>query len=640
MMTELNERRARSQVFFKYLPGSVFYANRFWRKVDELDLREFTQSREYLVNEVLQFKNNWSANSQLSVDVYPDRSDSFFFGEVTRVTYSLFPLVFYCNKCSNTHSYRTLNEIRVSNPKLNCQYCKQGRLQQYPYALIHQNGDIQPLRVKLLSGSDWSSQHNGLKMNDTRRFTTATWVDYKRRISLGSLGTRATTLPRVPGSKAFLSGTNLGDGDVHYPVIKSFVNLQNDILEKRKQQDEFPQIQLAALLQLESLDIEHFSRNFEKGTEKDVLSDIMKLAKDSDREVLLRLLGEKGIKLDADSNGIEDEVNALFGGNAPRERVMSDRSLHEFVFTWYENNGLSLASSMHEAQQEHDAVREAQVARAQTEAQNLGVSSLMLVEKLPVLTLGLGFTRKTYDREEAILNPFRQRIDGKERVVIPVLKNENEAIVFKLDPQRILAWLHVNGTTNPPILTASTQQGAHAYLYERFVYSSVPDDEISRIVLRDCIGSENYLISVMSFRLLHTILHLLLQAGKSVLGLDIDSISEYLFPSALSGAIYVSKLQGGGMGALVSAFESDLSRWLRNAYDKSQSCLYDPVCHEHGGACHACQYVKFSCRYFNHGLSRNLLTGGIIPDYDKYHTFIGYYSSKVDEVISQWTNKL
>ncbi|KRW90690.1 hypothetical protein SD51_13320 [Alicyclobacillus tengchongensis] len=605
-----------------------------------MDLREFTQSREYLLNQVLQFKNNWPANNQLPVDVYPDRPDSFFFGEVTRVTYSLFPLVFYCNKCANTHSYRTLNEIIRVNPKLTCQFCKQGRLQQYPYALIHQNGDIQPLRVQLLKGNDWYSQHNGLKMNDTRRFTTATWYDYKRRVSLGSLGTRSTSLPRVPGSKAGLSGTNLGDGDVHYPVIKSFVNLQNDVLEKRKQHDAFPEIQLAALFQLQSLDFEHFSRNFEQGSEKDVLSDIMKSAKDSEREILLRLMREKGINLDAGKNGIQDEVNTLFGGNVPRERVLADRSLHEFVFTWFENDGISLQNKMHEARQELDGVREAQTASALTETTNLGLSSLMLVEKLPVLTLGLGFTRKTYNREEAVLNPFRQRIDGKERVVIPILKNENEAIIFKLNPQRILAWLHVNGITNPPVSTAITPQGAHAYLYDRFVFSSVPDDEISRIVLKDCGGSENYLISVMSFRLLHTIMHILLQAGKAVLGLDIDSISEYLFPSALSGAVYVSKLQGGGMGALVSAFESDLSRWLRNAYDKSQSCLYDPVCHEHGGACHACQYVKFSCRYFNHGLSRNLLTGGIIPDFDKHHLFVGYYSSKVDEVISQWTTKV
>lgn len=636
-MADQRDRRARSQVFFRYLPGAVFYHSRFWHIVDELDFREFIQSREYLLNEVLQFKNNWPANKQLQVDVYPNRRDSFYFGEVTGVTYSLYPLVFYCNFCLNTHSYKSLSEINQVNPKLTCQFCKQGRLQQYPYALIHQNGDIQPLQVKLLKGNDWRSRHNGLKMNDTRRFTTATWYDYKRRASLGSLGTRSTSLRRVPGSKPFLSGTNLGDGDVHYPVIRSFVNLQNDVLERRKQHVSFPEIQLAALFQLKSVDFEHFSRNFEQGSEKDVLSQLMSAAKDSERDILMKLMRAKGINLGGEDNGAPEEVNTLFGGNVPRERVRVDRSLHEFVFTWFENGGISLQDKIREAQQELDGVREAQHASALTETTNLGLSSIMLVEKLPVLTLGLGFTRKTYNREEAILNPFRQRIDGKERVVIPVLKNENEAVTFKLNPQRILAWLHVNGITNPPVVSASTSQGAHAYLYERFVFSTVPDDEISRMVLKDCVGNEDYLISVMSFRLLHTIMHLLLQAGKTVLGLDIDSISEYLFPSALSGAVYVSKLQGGGMGALISAFESDLSRWLRNAYDKSQSCLYDPVCHEHGGACHACQYVKFSCRYFNHGLSRNLLTGGVISDFNKDFSFTGYYSSKVDEVISQWT---
>ncbi|UTW70514.1 hypothetical protein KHA80_09130 [Anaerobacillus sp. HL2] len=45
-----------------------------------------------------------------------------------------------------------------------------------------------------------------------------------------------------------------------------------------------------------------------------------------------------------------------------------------------------------------------------------------------------------------------------------------------------------------------------------------------------------------------------MNAGKAIIGLDVDSMSEYIFPSALSFAIYVSKMQGGGMGALASSF--------------------------------------------------------------------------------------
>ncbi|WP_174316522.1 Zn-binding domain-containing protein [Exiguobacterium sp. JMULE1] len=134
------------------------------------------------------------------------------------------------------------------------------------------------------------------------------------------------------------------------------------------------------------------------------------------------------------------------------------------------------------------------------------------------------------------------------------------------------------------------------------------------------------MLSSVIFQLIHTLSHMMLNAGKSIIGLDVDSISEYIFPSSFSYAIYVSKIQGGGMGNLIAAFENDLNRWINASFEHAQLCLYDPVCKDHKAACHACSYLKFSCQHFNRGLSRTLLIGGIIEG----KQIIGFLDSKVN----------
>src|SRR5699024_2958798 len=115
-------------------------------------------------------------------------------------------------------------------------------------------------------------------------------------------------------------------------------------------------------------------------------------------------------------------------------------------------------------------------------------------------------------------------------------------------------------------------------------------------------------------------------AGKSVIGLDVDSLAEYIFPSGLAFTTYVSKLQGGGMGNLIAAFENDLERWINTTYEHTQLCLYDPICKDHHAACHACSYLKFSWQHFNRGVSRILLIGGKLGK----NNFVGFFNHEIE----------
>ncbi|WP_260440549.1 hypothetical protein [Parageobacillus thermoglucosidasius] len=623
-------KRGRSQVLFRYLPGSVFMEDNKWYKVDELKLKKLNENTTHLLQQVKKFIKDWTINRELKNDLFPKQDELYYFAEIEEVIYNLFPLVFYCNICENVHEYNSINEIQDKNPELKCQFCKKGILKQYPYALIHPNGDIKSINVVGNKGAkNWREKYKGVKMRDTRRFTTASWYNSITNTPLStSLGTKVTTLPVTEdmkkNRKIYLGGTHLSDGDIHYPALKSVVNLQQETLVERQKLEDFPFIQLAAMLNLSSIKTGDFSENYRNTKSNNNLQNLLESAKnESDRAVLLKILKESGMDKEINEVNFKDEVKRLFG-EINEEIVVNDRLLHEFVFSWFENGGKDIEKKIQEAKDMNDTIQETTLINAKRELNNLGFSSALLLEKFPIITMGIGFTRKYYDKSKAILNPFTQKIGNKKYAVIPVLKNENEAIIFKLDPLRVLGWLVINNLLAVEDFPKSKEE-AHALIYKNLLLGSIEPEELSNIDPAKIENNNLLLASVLTFQLIHTLLHSLLQAGKSVIGLDVDSMSEYIFPSALSGAIYVSKLQGGGMGTLIAAFDNDLERWLRNTYDKSQTCLYDPICKGQHGACHACSYLKFSCQYFNRSLSRNLLIGD--------NSIKGYYSKELDEFL-------
>ncbi|MFC4601817.1 hypothetical protein [Cohnella hongkongensis] len=627
--------RGRSQVLFKYLPGAVFSEKGTWFQVNNLTLRELPGNTDLLLNIVKDFVGKWAINDELNVDIYPRQDHMYYFAEIEEVHFDVFPLVFYCTHCKNVHPYNDLRQAQRENTRLICQFCSKGKLRQFPYALIHNNGDIQPLQVP--SNPDtkaWKARYDGISMHDTRSFATSTWYHYKKKRHIGSLGSRNSRLPIAKSMKSnFMGGIHLSEGDIYYPALRSFVNLNQDLMQNRKEHEYFAYYQIGALLGIPSINRESYASNFEKKDNQ--LLKLLAGANEVQKKMLLEMAKQQNIPLDSHDDVVVKEVERLFGGQIPIERIEEDRSLHEFIYTWLESDAVLINDRIMEAHESNDIVSETTYLEAKQDLENYGMETAALVENFPVLMMAMGFTRKSFDRRKAILNPFRQRVKDREKIVIPVLRNENEAVVFKMDSRRVLAWLVLNKWVNEPQFTV-TIQSAHAYIYDLCKFSAVNQEDLAQLKPTDYLDDSQMLSTIMTFRLLHSFTHGLFQAGKSILGLDIDSLSEYLFPSSLATAIYVTKLEGGGMGALTAAFDNDLSRWIRGLYEKMNTCLYDPVCHDHSGACHACMYLKFSCTYFNHGLSRNLLIDGVDPEYNSSERIIGYFSPLLDEKLQEW----
>ncbi|HEY1350705.1 MAG TPA: hypothetical protein VGF67_13865 [Ktedonobacteraceae bacterium] len=115
------------------------------------------------------------------------------------------------------------------------------------------------------------------------------------------------------------------------------------------------------------------------------------------------------------------------------------------------------------------------------------------------------------------------------------------------------------------------------------------------------------------FGLLHSLSHAAMRAVSRFAGLERTSISEYLFLPLLGTVIYASS-STFSMGCIETMLRSNLYEFLEELGNEAMSCLIDPDCLDHRGACAECLYSpEISCRVFNHGLSRAFLIGGHIP---------------------------
>lgn len=628
--------RGKSQVMFKFLPGSIFFKDGKWFKVSGLNLNKVDFDTSRVKDELTKFVATWNINNELKTSPYPIHEDTYFYGEIQSVNYELFPLVFECTYCKNVHEYWNIESIVKQNPSLSCEFCnKNSKLKQFPYVMIHDNGDLKSLKVTVnRDAKNFKDKYRGIKMKDTRSFKTSAWYNSSTNTSLGSLGSKRTDFPITPEMKAYMSGKHASDGDVFKPAIISIVNLKNDELKERQTNSEFPYIQLSALLRLKSISRKKFAENFEAQESTSLAKNMLSNANtESERQVILKILAEMGQEHLIQSSSARNEVENIlnkFNIIVDEESIINDRFLNEYLYSVYENDGKSISDKLNEAAETEDYLQKDILTKAQKKLSLIGIEEALLLEKFPVLTISPGYTRRSSDRNTSILNPYKQHIQNKQRTVVPIMLSENEAIIFKLNPMRVLAWLNLNG-----MLDLSNQNlnmtEAELYLYLTSKISSFETSELAEYNLSLSLQKNEITISAMIFQLLHTVSHMMLNAGKSVIGLDVDSLAEYIFPSGLAFTTYVSKLQGGGMGNLIAAFENDLERWINTTYEHTQLCLYDPVCKDHQGACHACSYLKFSCQHFNRGISRILLTGGKLGG----NEFIGFFNHEIEVEIER-----
>lgn len=644
-MCKIIIKRGRSQVLYRFTPGAVFRDKESpWYMVSHFNLKPIDAMPYGLMNALENFLSHWQYRG-----IFPnaiEKADRYLVGEIMEVYYEVFPLVFHCKKCNKLHWYQNISTMKEKNPEGRCeQGCGGERmLIQYPYAYVHENGSIEPL----IAPRGPENNYRNIVMVDKGQFRHSYWryVPTGKTVSVRAsdtgLGSRVTTGAGVPGVTNMMHGVRLNSGDVFYSHSFSIVDINKGVIEGRNELSKFGTLQLGAYLEVNSFEPKKYKSLFEKGvnentsTQNELLDIINQFISNPNAGVMPDLENIKAryeqLKSSAAPIGekVINEVNQLIHSDIEMI-ARNDMSLHEYLYCRYEIScSYTLNELIEDAIKQTDVISEAQLKEAEKVANKMGIKNLMLHEEFPVMLAAVGYTRAKYKPEEAVIMPFQSNPNDtkKAKLPIPIIKSKNEALMFSLNPRRVAAWLIVNNLLAKPInYPFDSDAEAAAWIYSNLNLALYDSYKLSEAELTKDSGDFNEAATILTFRLLHTITHLIIHGGKKYIGLDTDSLSEYLFPSTLSSVIYVAKHHAFSLGALITTFKHELSKWLSVTKDHSISCVFDPTCRETSGACHACTFLKFSCKYFNKGLNRNLLIGGKVKELDK--RLIGYWSSIV-----------
>ncbi len=246
-----------------------------------------------------------------------------------------------------------------------------------------------------------------------------------------------------------------------------------------------------------------------------------------------------------------------------------------------------------------------------------GLADVRLIGDFPITTVVIGYTRNQRDAGKATIRAFSRLRQDDPRTPLFVDTTETEALLFQLDPARVLRWLAHNRLATAPLPDASDEPAIRAWLLNR-IGSVNPFDEIP----------EEETITRAVYGLVHSFSHLVLRQAVIQSGFDRTSLGEYLFPRSLSFVLYTNNRSRFAIGGLYTLFEQTLHEHLRAVVDKSQTCFHDPLCLGEKGACHICMHIsELSCQHFNRNLSRKYLFGRIEPDRSE---FIGYWDKRCD----------
>jgi hypothetical protein len=249
----------------------------------------------------------------------------------------------------------------------------------------------------------------------------------------------------------------------------------------------------------------------------------------------------------------------------------------------------------------------------------LGVERAGLISKFDLCKFSYGFSRvgngpKIHKHGRMMpvrLNLFPKVQVGQEaRHPVYVLEQSNEAFYFKLDESIVRAWLSQTAV-------GCVDAGLLAEYPDKFAAAMLGSAEVMSGYLEEHDRKSNPTIFKMTYALLHSYSHYIMQGIQQFSGLDLGSIGEYLFPCDLSFVVYRNgmTLDLGDLSALWRNHHEAFLSYLRN-FPTSLGCNLGNLCMTKGGACPDCIMIpEVICLTANKYLSRSTLIGRGRPDF-------------------------
>jgi len=444
-------------------------------------------------------------------------------------------------------------------------------------------------------------------------------------------------------------GVLLEDSRLHYSQTLDLVDIEPKVVDRWKDNSRFADILLAGALRMSAyrprdlIDLAEWKPGGSSGLSPELQHMKSTLMKDlglSDEQAdaMVRKSAEQGrsnpwATYDADLKPFRDTLGQILWEDS--------RRTIEYLFVRDEPSAGALSLDQLIVETEASGSKESadRLRDERALGEKLGLSELRVVQALPILLAGVGFTRYFANPQDAAeisgnSGPGKVQlrsypaIEGK--IPIYVARNATEGLLYDLDPWRLAAYVEANSGITVPVDVAKSKPEIYAWLLMqsgRLIQTGESHFLLRSFEVEAGVAVDE--VSALIFGVLHTMSHVLKATAHRYVGIDGDSLAEYLFPAHAAGLIYVSSHVQFTLGGIDSVFRSNLTQWLASARDYAGRCSFDPVCMHSGGACLACLYPKFGCAYFNRSVSRSFLIGGRVSG--RNEIVVGYWNAKVVE---------
>ncbi len=217
----------------------------------------------------------------------------------------------------------------------------------------------------------------------------------------------------------------------------------------------------------------------------------------------------------------------------------------------------------------------------------LNIYDVYHISNLKMIQAELGYIEGSTRRKPLLFDTFRD-FESRDKHTVYVRDFLTEGIVFQLNKSKIFQWIKKN---NPSICSTF----------------DIDENKTGNASFAKIIKNEECVKQIEI--LLHTFSHLLIQKSTEHTGLDVNSISEIIYPKSASFLLYSTN--SINIGGLEFTFDEALMDWLSEIQELAKSCPQDPACLlNEKGSCNACCYVpEFVCERFNNDLDRSSITG-------------------------------
>lgn len=600
--------RSKQQILLRFLPGKTFDFERVAAIARVESIRGALNgdlNLTIVVNRICEEARAWQTAYRPSLldNVLNDPASArFVLLNPLEVRAELFPKVFWCQ---NRACGRVLNCESWDSLPTRCRTCR-GALAQLRFVKVHRCGEIKPLLPRNCNRCH-TAQHMALDTRGSERISNFRWVCRNRGCSYSTsvfadYCTNCQWPNADPQNKLQQMQIEVHRaGSTYYPHTTVLLNLPNRAFEAFLNVPEWQCVAAARFLGLIDRPLSEF-----RPTANNNAAVAGGLSGEEVQELLRRFDGGE-----INAAQLAQEMQQIDRQRREQQQTGSAAGIAGMLV---ERTGVSQATWESAGQEMLEAVLPLETGSpvdleenandpayqtAANAARRMGLR-IKRLDDFPMLTANYGYSRVSCEPNQCHIKPFPPDREHSGRYPIYVDQVQADALLVSLDPARVWRWLDRNGFS--PGLPAGTDERLARQAY--FVRL------LTAVSVRETIVANNP-EARMVFGLLHTLSHLCVRQASLLCGLDSTSLSEYLLPRALTLAVYANHRSGATIGALTALFEQTLAEWL-NSIRATRRCVYDPVCYEREGNCHACTHLaETSCRFFNLNLSRAFLFGGM-----------------------------